>query len=72
MDIINEVKQDSQILFDKRDVVALLEKQKAEDVDKACRWLYQHSEKYIYSYSHTPKCMKPNFVIEFEKAMKGE
>lgn len=70
MDIINEVKQDSQILFDKRDVVELLEKQKCEFISKACRWLNSHAEEYISP--RTPRCMEFGFLLEFEKVMKGE
>lgn len=69
MDLIEQVKEDSQMLFDKRDVLKLLEKQKAEDVEKACEWLWQQViDADLIEGSKNVELL----LNSFKKAMKGE
>lgn len=45
--LINEVKDDAQMLYTKKDVIELLEKQKAEAIKIGHDWLEENTRYYI-------------------------
>lgn len=66
MDVIQEVKDDAQILYTKKDVTELLEKQKEQMIEKACR-------EFCHNCTHEDNCEAYCYRYKnFFEAMKGE